>query len=690
MTVGVTSAILASIVSLAVTVAMALRRPRRAVYTRFAGFTLALFCWHAASLVARFGETGLRLQIAASLFISPAAVLFFSEILREQTAATRRLARATLAISLAALVAVFSPWGTHLAVRAIATLYFAGAFGLVLHMLFLRARSARGETERKRMWYLLCGGLAALLFGLGALVPDAELPAALGHLVATFYVYFLYQSVLSRRVIDLVELLGKAAVLGVLTLMLATVYALLLLWVGTQEPTLWLFNTLVASFVILILYDQVRPWVEDLTAKLIFSHSYELQQEVRRLLKTLRTTISIDEMCEQVVGSLGNSGRASQVAVYLPSEEEDEFELRARRGLEPPRALAVRQQPTLLQELRRERVPILLEALIDRYEDHPALTDGDATARRELDRIGESIATMRALGAQIVLPMVGDEQIVGLLTIGTEPGAGGLTTEEIAGLMSVAEAAAVVIVKSQEYERLRERDRLVAVGEMAAGMAHEIRNPLGAIKGAAQCLDPESLPPEIREMAGVIIEESDRLSRVLAQFLEYARPYRANPTPTDINGVVSATLRLVGASDSVPASVDVVPNLAHDLPKAMVDPEQLKQVLINLVLNAAEAMPDGGEVTISTGTRHDADEGRRERGLEHAHAVVRVRDTGPGIPPQDLPRVFMPFFTTKNRGTGLGLAISDRIIRNAGGRIEVASQVGAGTTFTLRLPLATD
>jgi signal transduction histidine kinase len=685
MGVGVTSAVLASIVAFAVTIAMALRRPRRTIYTRFAAFTLVLFFWHAAFLAARFGDAGLRLQIGAALFIGPTAAAFFGEILREDIARTRRLARLTAVLSTAGLAVVFSPWGTHLLVRALATAYVVGIFGLALHALFARARSAAAETERQRTWYLLLGGLITLVLGLGALLPGAELLAALGHVAATFYVYFLYQSVLSRRVIDLVELLGKAAVLGVLTLMLATVYALLLLWVGTQEPAHWLFNTLVASFVILILYDQVRPWVEEFTARLFFGRRHELQRAVRHLLRELRTTISAEQMTERIVDALGRSGHTAHVAVYLPSEEEDEFELQTSRGVEPPRTLAIRQQPSLLQELRRARLPILLEALVDRYEDHPALTDGDASVRREIDRIGEAIATMRALGAEILLPMLADNRIVGLLSIGTEPAGDALSTEEIASLMSVAEAGAVIIVKSREYERMRERDRLVVVGEMAAGMAHEIRNPLGAIKGAAQCLEPERLPPETRELANVIIEESDRLSRVLGEFLEYARPNHANPTATDVNAVVTGTLRLLTAADSIPERVCITPSLAPDLPDVMVDPEHLKQVLINLVLNAAEAMmPAGGEVRVTTAVEND----RESRGPEPGHLAIRVRDNGPGIPADQLSRVFVPFFTTKDKGTGLGLAISDRIVRNAGGRIEAASHPGHGATFTVQLPLA--
>ncbi|MBI5508314.1 MAG: GAF domain-containing protein [Deltaproteobacteria bacterium] len=690
MSLGIPSAILASIVSLTVAVTILLRRPRRPLYTRFAWFTLALFVWHATAVASRFGGGFTsRLQVAAGLIIAPTSLMFFAEIVRDHSAQSRTVARLAFAIGSVLMALNLSPWGDHLASQWLATLYVVGALGLVLHTLFERYRGAKADTERKRLLYLMGGGLTATALGMGELAHGHEVLAATGHIATTFYVYFLYQSLVSRRVIDMVELLGKAAVLGVLTLVLATVYALMVVWVGTEQQGLWLFNTLVASFVILILYDQVRPWIEETTAKLIFQRRYELRVVVRRLLRALRTTISIDEMASQVLDALHASGRASQASLFLPVEGEVAFELASFRGTKPSQSLSLTQQPTLLSELRRDRRPVLLENLVDRYQDVPtSLTEGDATAQRDQDRIGEAIATMRALGANIVLPIVQEERILGILTLGTEIPTEGYSLDEIASLLSVAEACAVVIENSQEYERLRERDRLVVMGEMATGIAHEIRNPLGAIKGAAQCLDPESMPADSRDLVRVIIEETDRLNRVLGQFLEYARPFRASPVPTDINAVVEATLRLL-ATDRIPAAVAVKPELAKGLSKVSIDPEQLKQVLINLVQNAVQAMPAGGEISIVTSaSKETTGELGDPTAPLSAHALVRVRDTGQGIKPEDLPRIFMPFFTTKPQGTGLGLAICNRIVRSSGGTIEVSSKLGRGTTITLRLPLA--
>jgi two-component system sensor histidine kinase HydH len=563
---------------------------------------------------------------------------------------------------------------------------------LVQRALFRNMRRARAYHDRKRLAALFWGGLTAFFCTAGELIPHVAVLAALGHVATTCYIYFLYQSIIARRLIDLVELLGKAAVLAALTLMLASVYALLVLWVGSDQSGLWLFNTLVASFVILILYDQVRPWIETTTARLIFRERYEMRQVVRRLLHVLRTTIGTDDMHNHVLETLHRSGRAVQVAMYLAHDHDSSFHLVGFRGIAPPDVLSAAQQPSLLHELRGQRRPVLLEHLVHRYEELPTLlTRSDPTLQRELERTDEAIATLRSLHASLVVPMLVGRRIVGVLTLGTEHLSEAYNTDELASLLSLAEACAVVIENSHEYEKRRERDRLVAVGEMAAGMAHEIRNPLGAIKGAAQCLDPATLPEDARELVEVIVEETDRLNGVVSQFLEYTRPLRGSPIPISVNEVAAKTLRLM-ERESIPPGVALVHKLDQGLPRVSADPEHLRQVIINLLLNAVHAVAsraDGGHIIVSTSaieapSASAFDDGRTTPPARQV--LLRITDDGEGIDSSDLERIFVPFFTTKPHGTGLGLAICQRIVESAGGRLEATSVVGLGATFTLRLP----
>jgi signal transduction histidine kinase len=246
-----------------------------------------------------------------------------------------------------------------------------------------------------------------------------------------------------------------------------------------------------------------------------------------------------------------------------------------------------------------------------------------------------------------------------------------------------------VIESSQAYERVKERDRLAALGEMSAGLAHEIRNPLGAIKGAAQLLlgpDGKPLPPgpESAEFIEIILEEANRLNNVVTRFLDYARADRADATKhddVDLNAVVRKTVQLLGSS---PESRGVELKVRYDdmLPPVVGDPDAMVQVFLNLGLNACQAMVDGGSLEILTTRR------RRSRLGYGQFAEVRMRDNGVGIPADRLKKLFIPFYTTKSRGTGLGLAIAQRIVSQHGGTIEVRSTPDEGSTFSVFLPAA--
>ncbi|RLB45364.1 MAG: hypothetical protein DRJ42_30070, partial [Deltaproteobacteria bacterium] len=277
--------------------------------------------------------------------------------------------------------------------------------------------------------------------------------------------------------------------------------------------------------------------------------------------------------------------------------------------------------------------------------------------------------------------------LYGILCVRDERLRDAFSPEEVQLLAGLAAQAAVAVENSRLYRRLKERDRLVALGEMAAGLAHEIRNPLGAIKASAQYLhddeeDPTAEPSPEREFLDIIVEEVDRLNWVVGSFLDYARPSKGDPVPTDVNATVLRTMQLLNAECQA-ASVTWKSELAEHVPKVRIDVEQLHQVLINLVRNAVQAMETGGEVTLRTRTRDDSGLGSADHFVE-----IRVSDTGPGIPQRVLQNLFVPFVTTKDRGTGLGLAISQRIANAASGEITVSSRAGTGTTFVVKLPVA--
>ncbi|MEH0018665.1 MAG: ATP-binding protein [Desulfobacter sp.] len=232
----------------------------------------------------------------------------------------------------------------------------------------------------------------------------------------------------------------------------------------------------------------------------------------------------------------------------------------------------------------------------------------------------------------------------------------------------------------KRLERQMERaDRLAALGETAAGVAHEVKNPITAVKGFIQLIEegiPEKDPNH--EYIGIAISEINRLDKIVEQLLYYSRPSESKKVRMDINRIIDRVLPLVGFRLEK-AGIVLVKKYHDDLPPVLVDEEQIKQVLLNLIINSTQAMEQGGRISISTG-----------RSKDRKHIRVRIEDTGKGIDPENMGKLFNPFFTTRRNGTGLGLAVSHRIMELHHGEISAASTPLKGTAFLLCLPIPED
>jgi two-component system sensor histidine kinase PilS (NtrC family) len=241
------------------------------------------------------------------------------------------------------------------------------------------------------------------------------------------------------------------------------------------------------------------------------------------------------------------------------------------------------------------------------------------------------------------------------------------------GLIAVCEDLSVI----REMEaRMRRADRLATLGRMAANIAHEIRNPLASLSGAIEVLANTDAAAEDRErLSQIVLRESDRLNGIIRNFLDYARPAPLVREPVDVAEAIDEVLVLV-EHGRLPAGVKVVRHLDAGI-TWRIDAQQFRQALWNLCLNAVEAMPTGGELTVGAVARAGS--------LE-----ITVADTGEGIPALELGQIFEPFFSTRAGGSGLGLALVHRVVSDHGGQIDVRSEVGLGTTFTLTLPTRDD
>jgi len=236
---------------------------------------------------------------------------------------------------------------------------------------------------------------------------------------------------------------------------------------------------------------------------------------------------------------------------------------------------------------------------------------------------------------------------------------------------------AVVVLKDlTEQQRLRTQimraDRLAALGELVAGLAHEVRNPLTSIRGFMQFLESSDDVTEWQRYAPLIVRQVDSLNRLVTELLEFGRPRPPAFLPVQLNDLIREVSLLAGRKSN--ARIALYP--APGLPLVEADGEALKQVMLNLIINAVQATSETGTIAIATATAADGRE-----------AVITVTDDGEGIAPENIGKVFDPFFSTKPQGTGLGLAMAHRIVDAHHGTVAIASEPGAGTTVTLRIPI---
>jgi signal transduction histidine kinase len=458
--------------------------------------------------------------------------------------------------------------------------------------------------------------------------------------------------------------------------------------------------TLVA-FIILILYEPLRNLLEGQVHRWTARERYELKQHLSELMKTLTNVIDLREAVRRVLSLFEETQRMTHASIYLVDAEGTGYELLGHFGPRPVERLDAAARRPLLWRLYTERRPVSLEQL-ERERKSRLLSGASGTATTEAANLDAIARTLLELHAGVVVGVfardavlseediddedwVPGEALLGLLCIKDERTSEAFAPDELERLSQVASQLAITVQNSKLYERMKERDRLAALGEMAAGLAHEIRNPLGAIKGAAELLQPAQggkIPEDAGDFLRIIVEETRRLNRVVSQFLDYARPFRGELLPLDVNEVVRKTLALLPKEER---SLDIQLDLMPDLPVVRGDAEQLRQVFLNLALNAVQAL-----AAVSDGERHPTlliSTGlRRGRAGAPLQIEVRFSDNGPGIAPLAHKNLFIPFFTTKEKGTGLGLPISQRIIENHGGSIEVRSRPGMGATFTVVLP----
>jgi two-component system, NtrC family, sensor histidine kinase HydH len=668
--------------ALAIAVSMLLRgKPQRAQWL-FAAFSADIGLWYLAQWLYLLQLSPIWAHFTAVLVVSmPQFAVHLFEALVPRAGSAKLLPRVAGLLFFPMLLLVLSPEHTASWVRGAVIAYVFGLFAAGLWSLWRRGEDSGSRSTQKRVRFVVACGALATAFSLADFLWFVGVPLPpVGAVLSIVFLFVLAESLIRERLVDLYEMGGLALVSTALAFSLGGIFYVFVQVLG-QFQTMYL-NAVLGGIVMLMLFEPLRDKITAYLHRSFFLERVDLERAIERVRQELTHVLQVERMATVVVSALADSHRATAAALYLYEPLAVEFELCSSFGSKPPRRVPSAGIRTLTERLERglslglEEVERRLAE--QRRESSQEQLAGDEQALREAELLGPYrrgvIVALRARGGELL----------GLLCLVDERLSDAFAADERTLLEVLARQMSIVVENSRSYLQMQAQARLAALGQMAAGLAHEVKNPLSAIKGAAQLLgEPTTgrpLDEASSEFLGIILEEVERLDRVVRSVLDYARPKQGDTGFVNVNAVVDQTLRLLSSDRE--GGCNYSTEFDDALPRVRADAEQLRQVLLNLIRNAGEAMGGRGTITITTRTRRAE---TSERSVE-----IAITDHGPGITPEVRANLFVPFFTTRAQGTGLGLAISERIVQEMGGRIEVLTTEGAGSTFSVQLPTPSD
>ena len=418
---------------------------------------------------------------------------------------------------------------------------------------------------------------------------------------------------------------------------------------------------------------RLLPRAERMMQERMFGKRYGYQDALANLVKELSRLPTIEDVLNTVATTVHSQIQVSRALIFMQDMLTGNYKLRAESGLGPQDdadALELKEDAGIVKWLSGNTDTLVREEMARRVA--PGLRQH---LEAELDR----------LKVNVCVPMILDNRLVGLIGLGEKLSRDMFFVSDLRLLETLATEVALAVKYRRMEDQASRKNRLVELGTIAAGVAHEIRNPLASIKTFAQLMPERMEDPEFKnEFSKLVLKDVDRITKVIESMLAFARPSQVTIGEYPANDLVEEAILLV--QPRLKSKRVELTREFHGNTVIKVDKHQILQVLVNLLSNAVDALPQQGKIRVVTGVsqRNLAGDGNRNQNC----AVIEVSDNGPGIPAAVRNRLFDPFFTTKKEGTGLGLSISQKIVRDHGGAITVSSVEGKGTTFQVNLPLA--
>jgi len=557
---------------------------------------------------------------------------------------------------------------------------------LILSMaggIFFLVRSFKNSIglEHIQIKYCLLGIFMMTILGItfNLIIPmvSSSRLSHLGPVSTIIMVSFITYAILKHRLMDINIVLKKGTtyVLLMLLLFIPSTFIIILSQKLFFKEMNYLFSAIILSLLLLVafFFHQIKPGTEKAVEYFLFKNKYDYRKTLGKFSKAMVSILDLQSLSKRIIDTIAQTMGVEKASLFLMNEEKGGYFLQESRNIKMA-------SPTPLLQ-KGDPLPCYLQKI------------GEIIVREELIKganipeLKSVIEQMGLLGAEVSIPLISKDQLIGMINLSQKFDKDIYYHEDIELLSTLANQTAIAIENARLYEDLkksksymRRADRLASLGTLTAGLAHEIRNPLVAIKTFTQLL-PERLEDEEfrNHFINIASSEVDRISSLITELLDFAKPSDPKFEFEDINSILDGMILLV-STESKKKQINIIKNYIPNLPPIKIDREQIKQVFLNILLNSVEATPERGEITVKTRSFVAKPGGE-------PYIQIELADNGRGIPAEHLEDIFTPFYTTKDKGSGLGLSISHQIVQDHRGYIDVESELNKGTSFFINLPL---
>jgi signal transduction histidine kinase len=559
--------------------------------------------------------------------------------------------------------------------------YLLSSQGIGIGILAYGAKKTSGYKRSQLIYFLVAWAIVFLTTtSVIVLIEYNIFIPPFGLFLLPLNMLFLVYVMAKARLADFNTVVARLLLYSVALLVVVVFTLLFLGGVSLMAPSFlslqqMLFCTMLTSIIgitLAVTLPQWMPRAEQLMQSRLFGEGLGYREKLAGMANELSALPSEDQILSTVAHNIHTHMQLTRALVLLENPLSGLFQLQAESGLksdESTDGLSLAEKSAIIQFLLQRHDALVRNEL-------PRLVGGQAqrAIESELDQ----------LHVAVCIPMLLDEKLMGLFCLGPKLDNEMFYVSDLRLLQNLATETALALKYRRMEEQVLRKNKLIELGTVAAGVAHEIRNPLASIRTFAQLLPTQMDDPEFKnEFSQLVLKDVDRITKVIESMLAFARPGQVTIAEHPAAELVEEAVLLL-QSRLKNKRIELTRQF-HEQPTLRVDRQQILQVLVNLISNACDALPEHGRIRVAIGTRFMESPGDSE--VRQKFAVIEVADNGPGIPAGVRSRLFDPFFTTKKEGTGLGLSISQKICRDHGGVITVASVEGKGASFQINLPL---